>query len=272
MNAFSYKWSYCEVYEPIHFCISDNLSPLSPHLHDEIELMYFYDTDGGKYFCNGKYIDFSRRELIVVNSKEIHSCDNWGEHCSAVCVMINPCKLSAESLINLTYENKVSDLKIDYYFNKLKSAVCEEINKTEKKCKLISIIYSILGTLSKYSAPQKSSYNHRRGEIDGILRYIGENLSENLTSAVLAEKMHLSKDRFYHVFKEYMGVSPINYILTERIKKACELLENTDMTIQEIASECNFCTSSYFTKKFFEYMKIMPSEYRKHKYSYLWKF
>lgn len=272
MNSYSYKWAEYEIGEPVRFCISNNLTALSPHSHDELELMYFYNTGGGKYFCNGKYIDFSEKDLIVVNSKEIHSCDKWGEQSSAVCVMINTSKLLAASLRNLIYENKISDPQIDYDFKKLRSVTCEiNMNPTEKECKIISIIYSILGTLSQYST-SKSIYNHRRSEIDSILHFIDENLSENLTSALLADKMHLSKDRFYHVFKEQTGVSPVNYILTARIKKACELMENTDMTIQEIALECNFCTSSYFTKKFSEYMKITPSEYRKQNCYYLWKF
>lgn len=262
-------FNWLDADKPIRICISDNLGKLLPHAHDEIELMYFYKSAGGKYSCGGKNISFTSKNLLVVNPWECHGCDDWGNACVAACVIINTKMLSALSIKGQVYENKISDIRLDADFNELRPLIfANNLNYTEKECRINSIIYNILGTLSHY-AKEPTVKKRRRAEIDQILKFIDENISENLTLEMLAENACLSKDRFYHIFKEDVGVAPSKYIVKERIKKACGLLINTDMSVQEIADECGFCTSAYFSKIFSEYMDISPSGYRKQGYTCL---
>ena len=49
-----------------------------------------------------------------------------------------------------------------------------------------------------------------------------------------------------------------------RLEKAIELLNTTDMNLQEISGACGFAESNYFSKVFRKYMKASPGKFRKH--------
>ena len=55
----------------------------------------------------------------------------------------------------------------------------------------------------------------------------------------------------------------MEYIAKRRIQAAKELLTGTDRTIEDIAAETGFCTSSYFCKLFKKYEGITPTHFRK---------
>lgn len=267
MNGMSFNWFEPSSHVPIKICVSDKLGTLLPHSHGETELMYFYRADNCRYLCGGKTITCSSRDALIINPGEIHSCTSWGENCIAACLVINTAMLPAMSVKYVNYAVKISDAALSVCFEKLKETLADTaMNFGEKECRIYSIVYDIFANLSNHSTADCRRIT--RPDIDEILKFIDANISDNITLDMLAKKCHLSKDRFYHIFKEYTGVTPIKYISKQRIQKACELLKNSDMSVQEIACECNFCTSSYFSKKFTEYMHVTPKKYRKDIRSY----
>lgn len=261
MSYINFKWSNNELCEPIRMCISDNLSLLSPHSHKEIELMYIYETIGGNYRCGKENISLDAKTLLIVNPFEVHSCENWGNNCVAACLLIKPDMLSVNIPPEIHFQNKICNREINIYFDILKEILSNtDSNSLETECKVHAIIYNILGVLFQHTTfPNGNRYS----KIADTLDYINEHISQNITLQMLADRIYLSKDRFSHLFKEIAGYSPIEYIIRKRINVACKLLLNSDMTIQEIASACNFCTAAYFSKTFAKYMKLTPSEYRK---------
>ncbi len=264
MSIASYNWNTnLSNNEKIKICISNRLNVLIPHSQYELELMYFYKNQGCKYLCNGKLYDLQSGELAVMNSGEMHGCNDWGKGCEAVCVIIDLNKMHIPSFKNIKFENKISAHdEVADIFTELKKILTEKgENQAETECMVNSIIYRLLGFLAKNHQTDTKQDNIR--EIDGVIKYISDNLSEKITVDSLAEIMHLSSDRFYHIFKEKMGVSPIRYITEKRILMACELLKNTDFSISRIATEFHFCTSSYFSEQFFKFMQMTPSCYRK---------
>ena len=58
------------------------------------------------------------------------------------------------------------------------------------------------------------------------------------------------------------GISPQEYLLDYRIRKACELLQNTDLPIAHIARSVGYEDSLYFSRLFKQHMKSSPSSYR----------
>ena len=66
-----------------------------------------------------------------------------------------------------------------------------------------------------------------------------------------------------HIFRKALSSRPMEYIAKRRIQAAKELLTGTDGTIEDIASETGFCTSSYFCKLFKKYEGITPTHFRK---------
>ena len=65
------------------------------------------------------------------------------------------------------------------------------------------------------------------------------------------------------VFKKVTGYSPIDYLLHVRLAKAGELLLKTSIPVSEIASDCGFNDSNYFSRQFRKTYGLSPRDYRK---------
>jgi len=87
--------------------------------------------------------------------------------------------------------------------------------------------------------------------------------AEKITLDDLAHKAHLSKRHFQRIFMECLGRSPIDHLLHVRVQKAAELLRHSNRTITEIAFECGFSDSNYFTRQFRQIMNLSPGQYRR---------
>ena len=73
---------------------------------------------------------------------------------------------------------------------------------------------------------------------------------------------NLSESRFSHLFKEICGISPLEYIQSLRLKKATELLENTDMSVAKIAEAVGIADQNYFSRFFKSKTGVSPRRYR----------
>lgn len=94
------------------------------------------------------------------------------------------------------------------------------------------------------------------------IQYIKNHLVENITIDQIAEKACLSKSHFFRVFKNTLGVSPIDYITSERIKLSKHLIKNTNQQISEIAYKTGFNNASYFNKQFKKHEHMTPKEFK----------
>ncbi len=94
------------------------------------------------------------------------------------------------------------------------------------------------------------------------IAYIETRFAEKITLESLAKKAHLSTRHFLRIFQECMGRSPIDHLLHVRVQKAAELLRHSNQTITEIAFDCGFQDSNYFTRQFRQIMNQSPSQYR----------
>ncbi|WP_323756429.1 AraC family transcriptional regulator [Roseivirga sp.] len=92
--------------------------------------------------------------------------------------------------------------------------------------------------------------------------YIKAHLTENISIDKLVDKACMSKSHFFKIFKNTLGISPIDYITCERIKLSKKLIKSTNHQISEIAYLSGFNNPSYFNKKFKEYELITPGEFK----------
>ncbi len=96
-----------------------------------------------------------------------------------------------------------------------------------------------------------------------IVQYIRDHLDEPLSVEMLARKMHMSESNFHRVFKNELGISPVDFINNERIKLATSLLSNPKKKIKEVYMECGFNSLSYFIRLFKRKKQVSPKEYQK---------
>lgn len=112
-----------------------------------------------------------------------------------------------------------------------------------------------------YSAePTEESMDLLR--IGDAIAHIEMHYAEKVTLKELAQKSHLSQRHFSRVFQECIGRSPIDHLMHVRCQKAAELLKGTERTITDIAFDCGFSDSNYFTRCFKKTMHMTPKQYR----------
>jgi transcriptional regulator GlxA family with amidase domain len=96
-----------------------------------------------------------------------------------------------------------------------------------------------------------------------LLAWISSHLGDDLDVETLARQMHMSGRTFARRFKEETGTTPYSWILGERVRAAQELLEQTDHSIDWVASEVGFGNAATLRHHFGRARGVSPQEYRR---------
>jgi len=98
-----------------------------------------------------------------------------------------------------------------------------------------------------------------------VLEFIKDKLDQQdgIDLDALAHEVRMSRFHFSRVFKESMGLSPINYIVRQRIERAKKLLAETDLPIADIALRSGFSGQSHFTTFFGKLVGVTPRSFRR---------
>jgi transcriptional regulator GlxA family with amidase domain len=95
-----------------------------------------------------------------------------------------------------------------------------------------------------------------------VLHYIRANIGEKIQVEQLSEKACMSRASFYRAFKREFNISPVEFILKEKIKKAKTLLTDSKTTISDVCYQLGFSDLNYFGRQFKKSEGISPSQYR----------
>lgn len=96
-----------------------------------------------------------------------------------------------------------------------------------------------------------------------LLQVIEQNLDqEELGSTLIADRMAMSPRQFYRKFKEISNAAPSDLIKSYRMEKAARLLQNEELSIQDVITEVGISSRSYFYKEFTRRFGMTPKDYR----------
>ncbi|HEY0826728.1 MAG TPA: AraC family transcriptional regulator [Bacilli bacterium] len=93
--------------------------------------------------------------------------------------------------------------------------------------------------------------------------FINDHLHEELTAPLLAGRVHVSESHLRSLFQKHIGLSLMQYVLQERLRRARQLLWMTDYTVKIIAESVGFNDQSQFSHTFRRLTGASPSDYRK---------
>lgn len=99
--------------------------------------------------------------------------------------------------------------------------------------------------------------------VQKIMHYVQLNFREDLTPALVAEAVHFSPNYVSRRFREETGMPLMSYVTQCRMRAAGKLLEQTSMTVREIANFVGIPDWNYFTKLFKKETGVTPSRYRR---------
>ncbi|MBD8476548.1 helix-turn-helix domain-containing protein [Pseudomonas sp. CFBP 8770] len=111
----------------------------------------------------------------------------------------------------------------------------------------------------EHAVPQLSSETH----LSDVLAWARKNLAKDLTLDVLADKAKMSRRTFTRRFRDTTGSTVSKWLNAERVVRAQELLETTDLPIECIAGEAGFGTPLSLRQQFAVHLGTSPSEYRR---------
>lgn len=105
--------------------------------------------------------------------------------------------------------------------------------------------------------------NHKDEEnIIFILRYLTEHYN-TITLKELAQFFNYSERQMARILKEYTGKSFTRLIQDIKLTKACDLLKNPELSIQDIVDMVGYCNANFFYRLFKAQYQITPAEYRR---------
>jgi len=125
----------------------------------------------------------------------------------------------------------------------------------------LSILYEIFSQVYPYLEMRKPK--KRPDVLEPALSYIDRSYTLNEPVSVYAALCHLSESRFHHLFAQHMKCTPIEYRNTLRIRRAAQLLNETNQSIEQISSGLGFESAIYFRRVFKTLYACTPSAFRK---------
>lgn len=123
-------------------------------------------------------------------------------------------------------------------------------------------LFEVILSVSKLK-PDAHIFFSKTKRIQPALQYIKGNLLQNITIKKLASLITVSEPRLYELFRDSIGTSPNKYIQQQRMRKAQELLMNSDIRIHEVAEQSGYNDQFHFSRLFKKNFNICPEAFRK---------
>ena len=130
-----------------------------------------------------------------------------------------------------------------------------------------SIFYHYLGTL-RYLQQYRDAARHETEKNDIVtaaIHFIKENIEKKLTLQEIAAHTGYSSSHFSVLFSQRTGYAPLTYFNQLKIQQACQLLDFTDMKVNQVCYKIGIEDTYYFSRLFSKIMGMPPREYKKMK-------
>ena len=99
--------------------------------------------------------------------------------------------------------------------------------------------------------------------LPGVLEWARAHLSASLSLDALADVARMSRRTFTRRFREATGMTVNRWLSAERVARAQQLLETTDLSMEQVAAEAGFGTSLSLRQHFARQVRTSPSSYRR---------
>ena len=134
-------------------------------------------------------------------------------------------------------------------------AVAQAIQLNERAGALLAQIVSV-------STPRREYNVLEIARLEPVLRYIEEHMGNPITRKSLAGRAGLSETHFHSVFKNALGMSPMAYVRSARMRRARALLMQSPLGIAEIGAAVGYPDIYHFSKTFKQAVGKSPRNYR----------
>ena len=263
-------------------CIATGIS----HSHDYIELTFLLDGECN-YEINGQIFPVKKGDLLFINPKDTHTTIVTDKTNPPVLFAIGFTDIHLSGLNMPENTFKFADVKPVFtggddltkrIYDIVNEILEEKANNLPGKyfymhsC-LIQLLLVIIRHFFKPDITGNSLYlsdvneetlsvKGKKQIVENICFYMEEHYAEKISLEAIASNMYLSPIYISKLFKEEMGDSPINYLISIRLKKAASFLKDSNLTITEISSLTGYENTYYFSRLFKKKYGVSPKEFR----------
>ena len=124
-------------------------------------------------------------------------------------------------------------------------------------------LYLFFGELVEHYklSEDNSDASIKNAYVNSAIAYIEENYAGKCATSDIAQHLGIARSYLYKIFKQYVGVSPTEYIENFRIQQACGLLITGSYSITEAAFAVGYQDGAYFSKVFKRVNEMSPKDF-----------
>ncbi|KVN42808.1 GlxA family transcriptional regulator [Burkholderia ubonensis] len=125
------------------------------------------------------------------------------------------------------------------------------------------IVEHVRDTSAQQRMPLVARLGSANKSLFEVISLMENNIEEPLSREELARLANMSQRQLQRLFREHLGVTPTHYYLTLRLRRARELLLQTDMSIMHITMACGFQSACHFSKSYRDAFGVAPTRERR---------
>ena len=133
----------------------------------------------------------------------------------------------------------------------------------EAHARSVLLLEDLLLRLSRQSRQERISSSPYRHQLEELRVYLVSHPEQPWDFAAEARRLQISYSHFCHVFRDFAGKPPQQYLVDCRVLKAQRMLTNSTLLVNEIAGQCGFPSAFYFYRTFRNRIGMSPALFRK---------
>lgn len=240
------------------------------HYHKCYEL-YYLVKGKRNYIIDEEYISIGKGDMVLIKPEVLHR--TAGGAYERIVIYFTQEYLErfftpvSMSILLECYDDVMISIPVEYQpkLNDLFEKIIVSIANNEEKLTFVYLteLFNTIFIIRKQKLFEREEMLCNDDMIAKILHYINTNYSEIENISQIADEFFITKNHLCRIFKKILNTSVVEYLNRVKIKRACSLLESTDMNILEISNMCGFNSSVYFGKVFKKLLHMTAVQYRK---------
>jgi AraC family transcriptional regulator len=253
-------------------CLLDKDRRVGAHAHAEPHVILKIDGEDFDYEVGDTVAPCTREHVVLVNALEMHLNSSIGKERSLILALYLSPQWLVQQHASLLVGGKLFASPSAPVTAVLRDRAdrlaaemlpCHQVKEARLQFLASEVAFSIFEQCTKLPGHVERTGRFNDFRIRRAVSFMRENVGEALDMANVAQRMGLSRSRFFDLFMECTGLSPKHYLDMLRMETAIGELTSSGHTIAEIAEACGYSAQSHFTRFFVERIGVTPSDYRR---------
>ncbi len=215
------------------------------------------------FCCNETISKLRQGDIVIINGGTEYDI-SLSENADASFIAIDNLHVATLSLNKLSNEpftiikaissiKQITSLAYSLIAEKPDSPLYETVTQ--------STIIALISVILRLNDNETVLYSER-ANFDKVKTYFDENFTKITSVQQVCETLGVNRFYLSKVFNEQTGLPPNKYLILKRVKKAEELLETTELDVNDVAKQCGYKDPAFFCRTFKKQRGITPLRHR----------